>query len=146
MNTMKTMITLLFACLVTSLSIAQEQKITKGELNKFAEAYQEVRLANQTSQQKMMKAVTEEDLTVERFNIINQAEQNPNKEVDATDDELKNYQAAMESVEKIQKDIEMQLQTKIKEAGLTLERFQQIANQMKTDKALQQRLAILMQS
>jgi hypothetical protein len=143
---MKTMITLLFACLVTSLSIAQEQKITKGELNKFAEAYQEVRLANQTSQQKMMKAVTEEDLTVERFNIINQAEQNPNKEVDATDDELKNYQAAMESVEKIQKDIEMQLQTKIKEAGLTLERFQQIANQMKTDKALQQRLAILMQS
>jgi hypothetical protein len=143
---MKTMITLLFACLVTSLSIAQEQKITKGELNKFAEAYQEVRLANQTSQQKMMKAVTEEDLSVERFNIINQAEQNPNKEVDATDDELKNYQAAMESVEKIQKDIEMQLQTKIKEAGLTLERFQQIANQMKTDKALQQRLAILMQS
>jgi hypothetical protein len=92
-----------------------------------------------------MKAVTDEDLTVERFNLINQSEQDPNKEVEATTDELEKYDAALEAVENIQKNIQTQLQSKIKEAGLSLERFQQIANKMKSDKALQQRLSKLMQ-
>jgi len=142
---MKKTIALLIMVFITTLTVAQEKNITDDELNKFAEAYQHVRTINQSSQQKMMKAVTDEDLTVERFNLINQAEQNPNKEVEATDDELKKYQVAMESVETIQQNVQAQLQTKIKEAGLTLERFQQIANQMKTDQNLQQRLSALMQ-
>jgi len=140
----KTIAFLIMVC-ITTLTVAQEKNITDDELNKFAEAYQHVRTINQSSQQKMMKAIADENLTVERFNLINQAEQNPNKDVEATDDELKKYQAAMESVETIQQDVQAQLQTKIKEAGLTLERFQQIANQMKSDKALQQRLANMMQ-
>jgi hypothetical protein len=135
-----TLLVLLFTSIIFS-----QNNISDDELNKFAEAYQQVRMVNQSSQQKMMKAVTDEDLTVERFNLINQAEQNPNKDVEASTEELKKYNAALEAVESIQETVEAQLQTKIKESGLTLERFQQIANQMKNSKELQQRLASLMQ-
>ncbi len=140
---MKRTITLLFIA-ITSIGFAQ-QKVTDDELNKFAEAFQQVRMINQSSQQKMMKAVTDEDLTVERFNLINQAEQDPNKEIEASADELEKYQAAIEAVENIQESVQTQLQSKIKASGLSLERFQQIANQLRNDQELQQRLSSLMQ-
>ena len=137
--------TSLVFCFMTTSLIAQSQDVSDQELEKFATAFQQVRMINQSSQQKMMKAVTDEDLTVERFNVINQAEQNPNKEVQASDDELKKYKAAMSSVEAIQKEIQAQLQTKIKDIGLTVERFQQISTLLQKDKSLQQRLRALMQ-
>ena len=142
---MKITITLLLSILMVQSSLAQEKKITDVELNKFADAYQQVKLINQASQQKMIDAVANEDITVERFNLINKADQNPNKEVKATTEELEKYDAALEAIEEIQENVKAQLQTKIKEAGLSLQRFQQIANMMREDKALQQRLSSLMQ-
>lgn len=137
--------TSLILCFATTLLFAQTQDVTDQELKKFADAFQQVRMLNQSSQQKMMKAVTDEELTVERFNSINQAEQNPNKEVQATDEEYDKYESAMESVEAIQKEIQSQLQTKIKEAGLSLQRFQQISALLQKDQSLQQRLTALLQ-
>jgi hypothetical protein len=142
---MKFTLTLLLSILMSHLTFAQEKKITDVELNKFADAYQQVRMINQSSQQKMMTAVKDENLTIERFNLINKADQNPNKEVKATTEELEKYDAALEAIEEIQENVKAQLQTKIKDAGLSLQRFQQIANMMREDKALQQRLASLMQ-
>lgn len=142
---MKFTLTLLLSILMSHLTFAQQKKITDVELNKFADAYQQVRMINQSSQQKMMTAVKDEDLTIERFNLINKADQNPNKEVKATTEELEKYDAALEAIEEIQENVKAQLQTKIKDAGLSLQRFQQIANMMREDKALQQRLASLMQ-
>ena len=69
---MKRTITLLFIA-STSFGFAQQQ-ITDEELNKIAKAYQQIRMINQSSQQKMMKVLIDEDLTVERFNLINQSE------------------------------------------------------------------------
>ncbi|RRO22473.1 DUF4168 domain-containing protein [Flavobacteriaceae bacterium 14752] len=138
-------ITSLILCFTTTLMVAQNQDISDQELKQFANAFQQVRMINQSSQQKMIKAVQDEDLTVERFNLINQAEQNPNKEVEATDDEFKKYKTAMQSVEALQAEVQKQLESKIKESGLTLERFQQISNLVRSDKSLQQRLTALMQ-
>ncbi|MGX1022955.1 DUF4168 domain-containing protein [Flavobacterium sp. CS20] len=138
-------ITSLILCFTTTVFVAQNQDISDQELKQFADAFQQVRMLNQSSQQKMIKAVQDEDLTVERFNLINQAEQNPNKKVEATDDELKKYKLAMQSVEAIQTEVQKQLETKIQDAGLTLERFQKISALLQNNKELQQRLTSLMQ-
>ncbi len=138
-------ITSLILCFTTTLMVAQNQDISDQELKQFANAFQQVRMINQSSQQKMIKAVQDEDLTVERFNIINQAEQNPNKEVEATDDELKKYKTAIQSVEALQAEVQKQLQSKIQEAGLSVQRFQQISALLQNNKELQQRLSTLMQ-
>ncbi len=138
-------ITSLILCFTTSILVAQNQEISDKELEKFADAYQEVQMANQSSQQEMIKAVEEEDISVEKFNLINQAEQNPNKEVEATADELEKYESAMESVEAIQLKVQKQVESKINEIGLSMERFQQISALVQKDKELQQRLTALMQ-
>lgn len=135
----------LFLCFTTSMLIAQTQDISDQELQKFGDAFQQVRMLNQNSQQEMIKALEAEGISVDRFNAINQAEQNPNKEVEASDDELKKYESAMASIEEIQSDIQMQMKSKMKEAGIKFERYQQIMTMLQTDKELQQRLAQLMQ-
>jgi len=138
-------ITSLILCFTTTLVVAQNQDISDQELKQFANAFQQVRMINQSSQQKMIKAVQDEELTVEKFNLINQAEQNPNKEAEATADEIEKYKSAMQSVEALQAKVQEQLESKIKESGLTVERFQQISNLVRSDKTLQQRLTALMQ-
>ena len=137
-------ITTLFLCFTTSLFFAQNQDISDKELSQFADAFQQVRFINQSSQQDMIKALKDENISVERFNTINQAEQNPNKESDATDDELKKYKSAMKSVENIQVKSQKDLQAKIKESGLSIERYQQIATKIQSDQNLQQRLSEIM--
>ena len=137
-------ITTLFLCFTSSLIFAQAQEITDKDLTQFAEAFQQVRFINQSSQQDMVKALEAEGLSVERFNTINQAEQNPNKESDATDEELDKYKSAMESVEGIQAKTQEDLLAKIKASGLSIERYQQIATQLQSDENLQQRLSEIM--
>ena len=141
---MTKIITTLFLCFTTSLFFAQDQDISDKELSQFADAFQQVRFINQSSQQDMIKALKDENISVERFNTINQAEQNPNKESDATDDELKKYKSAMKSVENIQVKSQKDLQAKIKESGLSIERYQQIATKIQSDQNLQQRLSEIM--
>jgi len=135
----------LILCITTSLFFAQEQDISDKELKLFANAFQQVQIINQTTQQEMIKAVENSDMTVEEFNTINKAEQNPNEEVDASDEDLKKYKSAIESVEEIQAKTEQVLQDKIQETGITLERYQQIMTLVQTDQKLQQRLTELMQ-
>ena len=135
----------LILCITTSLFFAQEQDISDKELKLFANAFQQVQMINQSIQQEMIKAVEDEEISVEKFNAINQAEQNPNKEVEASSSELNKYKLAMKSVEEIQAKTEQVLQAKIKETGITLERYQQIMSLVQTDQKLQQRLTELMQ-
>lgn len=135
----------LILCFTTSIFMAQNQEISDKELKRFADAYQEIQMANQNSQQEMIKAVENADLTVEKFNEINQAEQNPNQEVKASADDLKKYESAMESVGAIQAQVQQKVESKIKDLGLSMERFQQISALIQNDKELQQRLTALMQ-
>lgn len=137
-------ITTLFLCFTSSLLFAQTQEFTDKDLTQFAEAFQQVRFINQSSQQDMVKALEAEGLSVERFNMINQAEQNPNKDSDATEEELNQYKSAMESVESIQAKTQEDLLAKISATGLSLERYQQIATQLQSDENLQKRLSEIM--
>lgn len=134
----------LILCFTTSLFFAQDQDISGKELSQFAVAFQQVRFINQSSQQDMVKALEVEGLSVKRFNTINQDEQNPNKEVDASEEELKKYKSAMKSVEDIQVKTQEDLLAKIKDFGLSLERYQEIATQLQSDENLQQRLSEIM--
>ena len=57
----------LFLCFSTSLFLAQDQDISDKELSQFADAFQQVRFINQSSQQDMVKVLEDEDITVEKF-------------------------------------------------------------------------------
>jgi hypothetical protein len=73
------------------------------------------------------------------------AQQDPNQEVDASEDELKKFAAANREIEEIQNRAQREMLGKIDEAGLTVERYQEIMNALQNDPKLQQKLQQIVQ-
>lgn len=118
----------------------QKEEVSGEELNQFASALQQVQTVNQQAQGVMIKTIEEEGLEVQRYNEIQQAEQDPNQETNATDEELKQYEVATTEIEKIQIQTQQVMQEKIVEVGLTINRYQEIAAIVQNDPELQQKI------
>lgn len=121
----------------------QKVEVSDAELSKFAKAYQGIQVAEQESQKKMIAAVEEQDLEIAQFNEIHQAKMQ-NQEVNASKDDLKKHEKAVEKIEAMQPEIQKNMEEIITSQGLSIERFQQIATAMQADPALQQRLQQIM--
>ena len=126
---------------------AQDNQVSEAELTKFANAYIELQVQNQTAQQKMVQIIEAEGIDVQRFSAIQQASMNPELKVEATDEEIKMHQSAIEKIQKLQPELEKEASQRIIATGLTMERFEALAGLIQKDKSLQQRVeAILMKS
>lgn|SRR5690554_887629 len=126
---------------------AQDNQVSEAELTKFANAYIELQVQNQTAQQKMVQIIEAEGIEVQRFSAIQQASMNPELKVEATDEEIKMHQSAIEKIQKLQPELEKEASQRIIATGLTMERFEALAGLIQNDKSLQQRVeAILMKS
>lgn len=121
-----------------------DANVSDAELQKFADAYQTVQQENQKMQQKFVAAIEEEGLEAQRFNEIYEAKMDPEKETDASEDEMKKQEAAMSKIEKMQKDLQSKMESKIKEKGLTMEKYEQIGAQLQQSPELQQKLQAMM--
>ena len=144
MHTMKKITGLLLFTLISGMGAfaqtEQKEEISDQELKQFASALQQIQVINQQAQQAMVKAVEEKGLEVERYNEIQQAQQDLNQEAEATEKELKQYETATQELEKIQVQIQQQMQAKIVEEGLTVNRYQEIAAVIQNDPELHQKL------
>ncbi len=120
----------------------QQEKIevSDAELEKFADVFQKMRMMNQQVQQEMMAVVTNEDLELQRFNEIHQAEMDPKKDIETTTEEDKKYKAVVAEIEVIQPKYQKKMQEVITESDLDMERYQQLAMALRSDVELQQRL------
>lgn len=136
----------LFALLLSAGSLfAQDSAIPDAELEKFVDAYKGMLAVNQTAQARMVAAVEAKDMTVERFNEISQAQENPGADVKASEAEMKNFQAAMGALMTVQNEVEAEMTTIIEKAGLTLDRYQEIAMRLQSDPELQMRIQAMLQ-
>ena len=132
---------LFFVTLVGSLTLsAQEQNVSDGELNQFADAYIKVQAQNQVAQQEMMTIIEEEGLKVERFGEIQEAAMDPKKEADATSDEMKRHAKAIAKMEKLQPTLEKKAVDEIESAGISIDRYKSLATAIQAEKELQERL------
>ncbi len=119
--------------------------ISDEELQKFANAFQEVQVENQKIQKDMIAKIEEEGMEVQRFSEIQQAQQNPNQEVEMTAEEEKEIENLMPKLQTIQQESQTVMQEKIKSAGLTMNRYQEIAQMIQQSPELQQKLQSMMQ-
>lgn len=117
----------------------QQIEVSDAELNKFAQVYQGIQVANQEIQKEMMGVIEEEDLEVPTFNEIHMAKME-NQEVDASPEDLEKYEEAVEKIEVLQVGFQERLEGLIVDEGLTVERYQEIATALQADQELQQRL------
>ncbi len=118
----------------------QAEKVSDREIGQFASSLQEVQQINQQAQEKMVKAVEDEGLEVQRFNEIQQSQQAPDQSSDATEKELTMYQATMEKLQIIQSSAQQEMEKKITDEGLTVMRYQEIMGMIQSDPNLQQKI------
>lgn len=120
--------------------VPQQQTVTDEEVKLFAAAFKEIQVLNQEAQQTMVAAIENEDMDVQRFSEIYQAMQMPDQPVEATEDELSKFENANNEVEKIQGVIQLQMEEKIREEGLSPERYQEIGMQIQSSPELQSKI------
>ena len=123
----------------------EQQQVSDQEIKKFASAFQEVQMVQQKAQQKMVTAVEKEGLDVQRFNELQQAQQDPAKQAEIEAAEMKKFQAASETLGQIQTQAQEKMTSKIIEQGLTVNRFQEISAMMQSSPEIQQKVQELLQ-
>jgi hypothetical protein len=73
------------------------------------------------------------------------SQQNPDIEVTASEEEMNTIEEISKQLEGIQMKAQQSMQQKITDTGLSIERYQQIANVVQNSPELQQKLQQLMQ-
>lgn len=123
----------------------QQVEVNDEELTNFANAYQGITVINQKAQQEMVKVVEDSGFDVKRFNEIHQASLDPNKEIEVSSEEKAKHKEVVSEIEGMQSEFQADMEEVIKEQGLSVERYEQLAMALQQDTALQQRLQKLMQ-
>ncbi|MGM0665697.1 MAG: DUF4168 domain-containing protein [Bacteroidota bacterium] len=121
-----------------------EDEVSDKELKQFASAVKEVQEINQRTQMAMIGAVEDEEISVERFNEIFAASQDPNQEVSATEEEMEKFNKANKEIAKLQADAQKDMEEKIQKQELTLERYQEITMIVQNDQEMMQKLQELL--
>lgn len=119
-----------------------EVNVNDEELEQFVKAVDKVQKLQEGAQDKMVKAIEEKDLDADRFNQINSMLHNPeiDPSAEVSQTELDNFEQARAEVEKIQEDIQNKQVQVIKEQGLEVERYLEIARGAQHDPELREKI------
>ena len=134
------MFSLLFLMMIGTSTLMAQTDVTDEEVEKFAVTFQKMRMINQEAQKELGEAITEQGMEITRFNTIHQAELDPEAEVELTKEEEKKYNAIIKDLNEMQAEFRKEIEDMIKEGGLSIERYEQIGNQLQNDAELQERV------
>ncbi|RRO24071.1 DUF4168 domain-containing protein [Flavobacteriaceae bacterium 14752] len=136
---MRNLIIIAFISLST-ISWSQKENFSAQTLEKFANAYKEVRNENMTFQLNMVSAIEDAGLTNDEFTDIHELINNPNAEKKPTTAQKRQYNLALKNIQNLKKDIQESMERLIEKNGLKLETYQAIAKASQSDKALNEKI------
>lgn len=145
-------LSIIFCFAFSSALLAQGQPQMKTdfsdeELSLFIDVNKEVVKVQQAAEQKMMQAIQETDgITVERFNEIAMAQQNPNASVDMSDDEKMAFQTAAQGVMEVQRETQAEIAAAVEEEGMAFNDYRQIMMAYQQSPELQERIRSMVQA
>ncbi|MGM0649242.1 MAG: DUF4168 domain-containing protein [Bacteroidota bacterium] len=149
MRKMKKLTSLVLVLLFTgSVGFAQGQgqgqgqqagDISDKELKEFANLQQTIQKINQDGQKKMVKAIQDNDMTVQDYQEISKSMQQ-GQEPEMTPEEKKSYEAADKVVSEQQKEMQKKMDKKFEESDMERERYIEINRSVSQDPELQERL------
>ena len=144
MNVLKLSVTSLIALFLFSNGAIAQDTVSDKELKQFATALQQIQLIGQNTQQQMVEAINKEKIAVDKFNEIRQAEIDPEKEADASKEDLDKYKKAWKAVKQIQIQSNTQMEKSVEKEGLTTERYQEIGAKVQADQKLMQKVQAIL--
>jgi len=151
-NFLSTGLSLIFCFVFSSALLAQGQQPMKTdfsdeELSLFIDINKEVVKVQQAAEQEMMQAIQETDgITVERFNEIAMAQQNPDAEVDMSDEEQMAFRDAAQGVMEVQRETQAEIAAAVEEEGMAFNDYRQIMMAYQQSPELQERIRSMVQA
>ena len=125
---------------------AAADSISDKELKSFVKTTQEVQVLGQEMQMEMQSIIQEEDITMQRFQQIMQSQQNPQAagDVEITEEEQEIINGLQPKLQKIGQEAQQKQIGVIQDNGLTLQRYQQIAQTVRSNPAMMQKVQKMM--
>jgi phenylalanine-4-hydroxylase len=117
-----------------------QKDVSDADLETFLNIDRQIQVVNQGAQQKFMGIIEKTDMSIDRFNEIQQAQQNPQESPDFSEEELETFRSIMQKVSQEQAKLQQKAQEIIKKEGLSLERYQQIRNELSNNPEMQKKL------
>ena len=115
-------------------------KITDSELEKFSTVFEDLRKLDKKIQRNMITIVSEENMDIKRFNELYKKDLDPNREVELSGEEMEKFTHIVEEIETMQVNFQKDIEQTIRNSGLSVEKYQQIATRLQIDAELQARL------
>ena len=121
---------------------APQTDISEAELTQFANALQEVQAIRQAAEMEMVAAIEAQGLTVDQFNAIAQARQNPEAqaEISLSEEEAASFGSAIEEVNELSQSAQADMVVAVESEGLSVAAYNQIASIVRDDPSLQNEL------
>lgn len=102
------------------------EDFSQKELQSFVKANEKIMLIQQESEQKMLKAIEDEGMTVDRFTEILESQKNPEKESNASEQELQSFNKVAQFIINESQKTQMQLMTTLEQEGMDVNTYQDI--------------------
>lgn len=119
----------------------QQEEIKTDFTDEELENFVEVVKVQQENEIKMMEAIQNEGLDIDKFNEILQAKQNPEvSEESLSNEEVEKFEKASEEVIRIQQEMQAEVMQAINETGLGMETYGQIVNAYQVSPEVQQEI------
>lgn len=107
-------------------SVEMREDFSDNELKSFVKANEKVTVIQAEAEQKMIKAIEGEGLTVERFNQILEQQKDPSRASETSVEELQSFNNAAQVILEENTRIEKQMTSTIEEEGIDIETYKQI--------------------
>lgn len=102
------------------------EDFSDNELKSFVKANEKVTVIQMEAEQKMIKAIEGEGLTVERFNQILEQQRDPSRTSETSVEELQSFNNAAQVILEENTRIEKEMTSSIEEEGIDIETYKQI--------------------
>lgn len=107
-------------------SAEMREDFSDNELKSFVKANEKVTVIQMEAEQKMIKAIEGEGLTVERFNQILEQQRDPSRTSETSVEELQSFNNAAQVILEENTRIEKEMTSSIEEEGIDIETYKQI--------------------
>lgn len=121
-------------------SVNVREDFSDDELKSFVKANDKVMAIQMEGEQKMIKAIEDEGLTLDRFNQILEEQRDPKAEPEATQEELTSFNNAAQVILQENARLEQQMTTSIEEEGIDIETYKQIMLAYQQNPSIQNRV------
>ena len=107
-------------------SVEMREDFSDNELRSFVKANEKVTVIQMEAEQKMVNAIEDEGLSVERFNEILEQQRDPSRATETSAEELESFNNAAQVILEENARIEKQMTTSIEGEGIDIETYKQI--------------------